>query len=300
MIGAVTQGEMLNLADMMEMLEETSHVIEYSQQLQHTTAELRAANARLQELDRLKDEFLSTVSHELRTPLTAIRSASEILADNQGLPPEQAQRFLAIIVSESERLTRLIDKTLDLARLTAGQAEWRIEALDPAAVAADAAAAVEPLAREKNVLVTLDLSGADVRADRDRLMQVFVNLLSNAVKFVPAGNGRVHVSARLDGGEWRASVADNGPGIPAGDRERIFDRFVQTRLDGTRSGTGLGLAISRRIVAHFGGRITAETPAKKGALFVLALPATAALRARPAPLIGPGSAAQADAAPAAR
>jgi signal transduction histidine kinase len=139
-----------------------------------------------------------------------------------------------------------------------------------------------------------------VRADRDRLMQVFVNLLSNAVKFVPAGNGRVHVSARLDGGEWRASVADNGPGIPAGDRERIFDRFVQTRLDGTRSGTGLGLAISRRIVAHFGGRITAETPAKKGALFVLALPATAALRARPAPLIGPGSAAQADAAPAAR
>jgi Na+/proline symporter/nitrogen-specific signal transduction histidine kinase len=279
MIGTVARGEMLNLSDMMEILDETSQFIEYTQQLrdkseqlERTTAELRAANTRLQELDHLKDEFLSTVSHELRTPLTAIRSASEILADNRDLPAPDAERFLAIIASETQRLTRLIDQTLDIAHLASGQTAWRIQTLNPAEVARDAAAAVEPLAREKGVRITLDLGPGMVAADRDRLMQVFVNLLSNAVKFVPAAAGRIDLWTRTTEAGWCAWVADNGPGIADQDRERIFERFVQAGEDGLRSGTGLGLAISRRIITHFGGRITAEPNQASGALFRVLLP----------------------------
>jgi Na+/proline symporter/nitrogen-specific signal transduction histidine kinase len=280
MIGTVARGEMLNLSDMMAMLEETSHVIEYSQQLREKSAELLAANARLHELDRLKDEFLSTVSHELRTPLTAIRSATEILADHRDVPPAEADRFLAIILSETKRLTRLIDQTLDLARLASGEADWQITQLDPATVIRDAAQVVEPLAREKGVRMALDLAPGWVCADRDRLLQVFVNLLSNAVKFVPAASGSVEVTALLQDGVWCIDVGDNGPGVAEQDRERIFNRFTRTRADGRGGGTGLGLAISRRIVEHFGGRVLAVAPkgpgegggAVGGALFRVTLP----------------------------
>ena len=119
----------------MHILDEASQVIAYSHQLEEksreletATAELRAANERLQELDRLKDDFISTITHELRTPLTSIRAFSEILHDNPDLEPEQRDRFLGIIIKESERLTRLINQVLDLAKIESGSAEWRIGA----------------------------------------------------------------------------------------------------------------------------------------------------------------------------
>ena len=115
------------------MLDEASQVIAYSHELEHksrelmaATAELRAANERLKELDRLKDDFVSTVTHELRTPLTSIRAFSEILHDNPGLDADERQKFLNIIIHESERLTRLINQVLDLAKLESGRAEWQV------------------------------------------------------------------------------------------------------------------------------------------------------------------------------
>ena len=120
-----------------------------SLELEAATAELRAANTRLQELDRLKDEFMSTVTHELRTPLTSIRAVSEILLDTPDVPAEDRQRFLAIIVKETERLTRLINQTLDMAKIESGNAEWHTSELDVPDVVREAVDATSQLFREK-------------------------------------------------------------------------------------------------------------------------------------------------------
>ena len=158
MVGTVAKGEVMGVDEVMAILEETSQVIEYSQsleqksrELQATTSELRAANARLQELDRLKDDFLSTVSHELRTPLTSIRSFSEILADNPALGEDERGRFLGVIVRESERLTRLINQILDLAKMDAGSMDWQLEQLDPGQVIREALEATSGLFTEAEV-----------------------------------------------------------------------------------------------------------------------------------------------------
>lgn len=286
MVASVAKGDMVSLNEVLKILEETSQVIEYSQrleqkshELEHTTAELREANRRLQELDRLKDEFLSTVSHELRTPLTSIRSFSEILTDNPDLTRDDVERFLGIIVRESERLTRLIDQLLDLARLQAGHGDWDMGAVSVREALEHACHVVDALYTDRRIGLSLTINGdtevAPIHADRDRLTQVFVNLLSNAAKYAPPQSGQVDVTAECRASYWRISVADNGPGIPADRREQVFDRFVQVpEADGGRpgGGTGLGLAISLQIVEHFGGRIWVEAAPQGGALFRVTLP----------------------------
>jgi Na+/proline symporter/nitrogen-specific signal transduction histidine kinase len=294
MVASVAKGEMVGLDQVMKILEETSQVIEYSQNLEQksaeleaTTAELREANQRLKELDRLKDDFLSTVSHELRTPLTSIRSFSEILADNPDLERAQVDHFLGIIIRESERLTRLIDQILDLARLEAGHGEWSMGRIDGRDSLADAAAVTASLFQEKGVALSTNVgaSPAVIFADRDRLVQVFVNLLSNAVKFAPKGSGKVTVEAHIADGQWWVRVTDNGPGVPPDQQAQVFDKFVQasntTRasqaspnsLGDRPAGSGLGLAISRQIIDHFQGRIWIEdAPHPPGASACLALP----------------------------
>ncbi|WP_404379836.1 ATP-binding protein [Caenispirillum salinarum] len=286
MVASVAKGDMVSLNEVLKILEETSQVIEYSQrleqksrELERTTAELREANRRLQELDRLKDEFLSTVSHELRTPLTSIRSFSEILTDNPDLTREEVERFLGIIMRESERLTRLIDQLLDLARLQAGHGDWNMAPVSVREALEHACGVVNALYTERRIGLSLEIKGdtevAPVHADRDRLTQVFVNLLSNAAKYAPPQSGQVAVKAECGRDDWRVSVADNGPGIPPDRREQVFDRFVQVpEAEGGRpgGGTGLGLAISRQIIEHFGGHIWVEASPQGGALFRLILP----------------------------
>src|SRR6185369_10078560 len=155
MVASIVKGELLRFDEVMAILEETRQVIAHSRQLEQKSRELEAtaheltrANAQLKELDRLKDDFLSTVSHELRTPLTSIRTFSEILSDGEGVSGESRRRYHAIIQSETERLTRLLDTILDLTRLEQGQAEWRIETVDPGSVLEDAVAATGGLFRE--------------------------------------------------------------------------------------------------------------------------------------------------------
>lgn len=296
MVESVAKGEMVSLREVMTILEETSQVIEYSQrleqksaELERLTADLREANRQLQVLDRLKDDFLSTVSHELRTPLTSIRSFSEILSDNPELDNAQRQQFLAIIVRETERLTRLIDQLLDLARLEAGHGDWQMTSVDAAAALREAVAVTASLFAEKKAVLDVEilLPEMPVYADGDRLIQVFVNLLSNAVKFVPSPGGRVRVEAREHGRTWLFTVADNGPGIPEGQRDRIFGKFVQATGGGQDrpAGTGLGLAISHQIIEHFGGSIWADAAPGGGARFCILLNRLSqALPGRPPPL----------------
>ena len=173
----------------MNIIDEASQVLAYSRQLEQksreleaATNELRSANRRLQELDRLKDDFISTVTHELRTPLTSIRAFSEILNDNPELDGSQRAKFLGIIIKESERLTRLINQVLDLAKIESGNAEWHSSEIDMREVVEDSITAVSQLFKDQGVALEASLPQQvpPIVADRDRLMQVMLNLLSNA------------------------------------------------------------------------------------------------------------------------
>ncbi|MBF0356193.1 MAG: histidine kinase, partial [Alphaproteobacteria bacterium] len=276
MVASVAKGEIMGLAEVMEILDEASQVIAYSQKLEATSAELKAANERLKELDSLKDDFVSTVTHELRTPLTSIRSFSEILRDNPELDPAQRQEFLRIVVEESERLTRLINQVLDLAKIEAGSLGWDIHPLKAQEALESALAATRRLAQDRGVIIEehLPASPLMVMADRDRLIQVLINLLSNAVKFAPENSGRIRAQVAASDGGIRFTIADNGPGVPTAHHETIFDKFRQVgdTLTAKPSGTGLGLAISRGIVEHLEGRIWIDSQPGQGATFHVQLP----------------------------
>jgi signal transduction histidine kinase len=223
------------------------------------------------------------VSHELRTPLTSIRSFSEILLDTPDLSEEERRGFLQIVVREADRLTRLVNDVLDIAKIESGRMEWRLADLDLREVLEDAVGAVSGLAAERRVEVRTDFKAARalVRVDRDRLVQVAVNLLSNAAKFAPEDEGRVLVQLLRHEGTFLVRVEDNGPGVPEPYREAVFEKFRQVG-DGTRGkpkGTGLGLTISRQIIERFGGRIWVEEASLGGAAVCFTLPEGQAERA---------------------
>ncbi|MBP6243048.1 MAG: histidine kinase [Chromatiaceae bacterium] len=283
MVASVTQEETLGLDEVLDILDEASQIRAYShelerksQELEAATAELRAANLRLQELDRLKDDFMSSVTHELRTPLASIRAFSEILHDDPDLDEAERQRFLGILVSETERLSRLVNQVLDLAKIESGHADWRAEDVDLVEVIEQAVISVGRLLEEAGLKLEMDLAtGAShlVRADRDRMMQVMVNLLANAAKFSPRGSGRIVVQLEEVAAGWRVSVTDNGPGIPAAELEQVFKKFHQASAGGKKPlGTGLGLPICKQIIEHFDGRIWAECAPGGGARLAFELP----------------------------
>jgi signal transduction histidine kinase len=267
----------------MNILDEASQVLAYSRQLESksreleaATAELRAANERLKELDRMKDDFISTVTHELRTPLTSIRAFSEILHDHPDLEAVERQRYLAIVIKETERLTRLINQVLDLSKLESGSADWWPSEIDLREVVEDAVTATSQLFKERNVTIEtrLPASVPTITADRDRLMQVMLNLLSNAAKFCASGSGRVVVELTRRADCLQVDVQDNGIGISEADQRIIFDKFRQIgdALVAKPQGSGLGLTISRQIIQHFGGRLWVRSRPGEGATFSFTVP----------------------------
>lgn len=283
MVASVVKEEAPTLDEVRAMLNEASQIIVYShrleqksQELERATQGLRAANERLTELDRLKDDFVSTVSHELRTPLTSIRAFTEILHDNPELPAAERARFLGIVGKETERLTRLINQILDISRLESGRAEWNETLVDMREVIQDSIAATSQLFKEREARLVQRLPDAvpKVLADLDRIMQVLLNLLSNAVKFIEPGRGVVEVELTEENSFLRVDVRDNGPGVAPEEQEVIFDKFRQAgdTLTGKPQGSGLGLHISRRIVEHFGGRMWVRSRTGEGACFSFTLP----------------------------
>ena len=284
MIASVLREEMHDIDEVMQILDEASQLVVYSRQLEEkskqleaATAELTAANERLKELDKMKDDFVSTVSHEFRTPLTSIRSFSEIVHDNPDLGVEQRKEFLNIIVQESERLTRLINDILDLAKMEAGKTDWQMREIAPKQVIEGALAAMAGLFA-KNPRIRLETHIAEdlpnVFVDADRLTQVLVNLISNAVKFCNREDGLVTIAARSEAGALRVDVSDNGVGIAKKDRKKIFERFQQagdTLIDKPQ-GTGLGLPICLHILERFGGQIWFESELGKGSTFSFRIP----------------------------
>jgi Na+/proline symporter/nitrogen-specific signal transduction histidine kinase len=283
MVASVVKEEPLGLGEVMNILDEARQVIAYSRELEKTSAELKTANERLQELDRLKDEFISTVTHELRTPLTAVRSIAEILNANAQLPADQHHNLTGVIVRESERLTRLISQVLDFQKMKTGKMQWQMVPVDMREICLEALASVRQLMDDKHISGALDMPDRlpVVIGDRDRLLQAILNLLSNAVKFCDSSSGRIEVRVSPQPDHLRMEVRDNGTGIRPEDLEIIFEEFRQGRHNtrGRPPGSGLGLAITRRIVELHGGRIWAESRPGTGSTFSFTLPLMASVPA---------------------
>jgi Na+/proline symporter/nitrogen-specific signal transduction histidine kinase len=283
LVASVVKGKGASLDEMLEILDEASHVIEYSHQLEqkstaliNATAELREANDRLLELDRLKDEFLSHVAHELRTPLTSIRGFTEILHDHPEIEHDQRQKFLGIMVEECQRLTRLINQVLDLARIESGRETWSIGEVEMRDIIKHGS---ETLAQEcekdaihLNVSVPKYLSL--VKGDKDKLTQVMINLISNAQKIYKGVGGQVDITLEDIGEYARVCVRDYGHGLHSDELNLVFEKFYQARQIGTGNptGSGLGLAICQRIIQHLGGEIWVESEYGKGAAFYFTVP----------------------------
>lgn|GEM_PF-2151889 len=267
-------------------------VVERTDVLARQAGELAEANNRLLELDALKSGFLATVTHDLRTPLTSVMGFAkltrrEFLKDFMPFSDvsDKLQRKgvriadnLRIIENEGARLTRLVNDFLDLSKIESGRLDWNDRDIDPADVVRAAVAAVGgEYEQNERLALVVDMPARlpTLRLDPDRLMQVLVNLLTNAARHT--GEGEVTLSARmLPAGRTEFRVADTGPGIPAAERERIFDKFYQARQGDTtgenRRGTGLGLAICKHIVERYGGVIRAEPREPRGTAFVVELP----------------------------
>jgi signal transduction histidine kinase len=232
------------------------------------------------EIERLKDDLISNVSHELRTPLTSIKGAVEILLTYQDEDPAMQAEFLGIIDKESDRLARLIENVLDIARFQSGQMQFRLSEVEVPEVIDAAIRSTHSLTIQKDLKVAILLKDdlPKVFSDQDRLVQVVTNLLSNAIKFTPNG-GSIQVQSPIsNGGSDSAmveiSVSGNGVGIDESELSNIFNRFQQAgdTLSSRPQGSGLGLHISREIVEHLGGKIWVESKPGSGSTFFFTVP----------------------------
>ncbi len=234
--------------------------------------------SQMHEVARLKNEFVATVSHELRTPLTSIRGSLQLLlADDEMLPTSDGRDLVQVALKNTERLVRIINDILDIAKIEAGQLPMAVRRVAADALVRMSADAVTGMAQERQVAILCDVpdDAPFVLADPDRLVQSLINLLSNAIKFSPAG-GHVTVRAHRDpGGRVRLSVSDQGRGIPPEELGRVFDKFHQVGGP-NRQGTGLGLSITRAIVEQHGGEVTVASTLGAGTTFTIALPEAAA------------------------
>jgi len=226
------------------------------------------------DLDNLREDLLAMIYHDLRSPLANVVSSLDVLTT---LVPQEEnpaiQSVLNIAIRSTDRIQRLISSLLDIRRLEAGQPIAGTEEVQPDALVREAVETVRPLADSKQQQIEVSRAEmlANLWVDSDMIRRVLINLLENAVKFTPS-NGRVVVGVRPDGPYARFWVQDTGPGIPADQRERIFDKFTRLQVENAPKGMGLGLAFCRLAVEAHGGKIWVESPQEGGSRFVFTLP----------------------------
>lgn len=233
------------------------------------------AEEKIVRLSKLKDEFVSTVSHELRIPLAITKEGINLILDRIVGDVNEKQEKLLITAKENiDRLVKIIDDLLNVAKIEAGRFELRKAKVDIRDVAKRVSTFFEPKLERKGLKLKLALPDKKLMAfvDGDRIVQVFTNLLGNAVKFTK--EGAITIAAKEKKGLIECSVADSGTGIPRKDISKIFDRFEQAgRGQATvKKGTGLGLSISKALVDMHGGKIWAESEVGKGTKFIFTLP----------------------------
>ena len=245
---------------------------------QRRGAELREQLERVEaealRLQTARRDFVANISHELRTPLASIKLLVETLEGGALHDDAVAAEFIHRIGQETDHLISMAEELLELARLESAPS-LQPARRDPAELAREAVERMGALALERGVTLLTDLAPElpDVWADPVQISRVFVNLLNNALAFTPKG-GTVTISARMDGALVAFGVRDTGPGIPAGEEQRIFERFYKLDPARGRGGTGLGLSIARHIVKAQGGQIWACNHEDGGACFSFTLPLT--------------------------
>ncbi len=231
-------------------------------------------------LDRLqrgveeKRRFVADASHDLRTPLAVMRSELDVSLRATGLTAD-SKEVLTSTLDEVERMSRIVESLLTLARIDEGSLELLREPVELRGLAAAVVGSMSSLASQRGVSVEVDGVGETVRADRTRLEQVVTNLMSNALRYSETG-ADVRVSVWREGSEAGMTVQDSGPGVSPEVLPRIFERFVRAEASrtGEDGGSGLGLAICREIVEAHGGRIWVDSKLEKGSAFSFALPVT--------------------------
>lgn len=283
LLASIVKEDPISLEEVMRILDQTQEIMVYSQalekkskELEQTTEELKSANERLKELDKLKDDFITTVTHELRTPITSIKAMSRILSDNPTLAEAKREEFLNIIVNESERIARLINQVLDLEKIEIKNQEYPKEVIDFRQIVNRAVDNVSVVANERNIVLgkNIHLKPLQIIGNQDRILQVIMNLLSNALKFCDDKNGKVQVILETENHQAILKVKDNGKGISGKNQKIVFDRFTQINDDqkGKPKGSGLGLSISKTIIEQHKGELSVESELGHGATFIVCLP----------------------------
>ncbi|MFV8356191.1 ATP-binding protein, partial [Flavobacterium sp. XS1P32] len=283
LISSVVKEDKISLPEVLRILEESKENIIINKKLTDTSNELKKiseqlknANQELVNKDIQKDEFLDTVTHELRTPITAIRAASEILHDDDDIPEELRKQFLQNIISESDRLNRLIDKILDLEKFETGKQKIYLSKNNITKTIKNTLESLNQLIKNKKIHIEFDDSNKTIRAfyDEERIVQVIHNLLSNAIKFCSETNGKIVISILENETNIEVKIHNNGKIIKEEDTEAIFDKFYQSRNQNIKKpvGSGLGLAICKQIIEHHKGSIWSENNITDGATFIFTLP----------------------------
>ncbi|QIY92690.1 MULTISPECIES: ATP-binding protein [Chryseobacterium] len=281
LIEGVTKEDKISLKEVLNILEESKENIslnkkltEQSEELQKLSDDLRTANENLIIKDRQKDDFLDSVAHELRTPITAIRSAGEILADDDDIPSEIRQEFLNNIITESDRLSEIINDILYLDKLQHGEISLHIRENNIIETYKKALNPLLHLIQQKNIhLSEVNLLNQVIfEYDEARMIQLFQNIWGNALKFTDE-QGTIQTKLFEKDHQLMISIFNTGKHIPEEDLEMIFDKFYQSRNQNILkpTGSGLGLAISKKIVQAHGGNIKAENSGL-GVTFTINIP----------------------------
>ncbi|RRN77700.1 sensor histidine kinase, partial [Pseudoxanthomonas sp. SGD-10] len=273
----------ITLNEVVQIIRESQQLITLNKELQEKSLELKRAsealahaNKQMKDAEVLKDEFLYTITHELRTPLTSIRAFSEILFDNPSIKEEQRQQFLATMIKEIERLSKLITRVLDLEKLESGRQSLNLRSINVKDLIEDSIVALAPLIEEHKVELVKNFhdTNLQIAVDRDLVSRVIHNLVSNAIKYADEEIPRIEISFKATGDLLQVRVADNGVGIEDRHKLIVFNKFYQIHMPKKHEGTGLGLAICKKIIELHEGKIWVEDVPSGGACFVFTLSLT--------------------------
>lgn len=281
LIASVAKEDQISLTEVLRILEESKEnillnkkITETSNELQQLSVQLKEANQTLLKKDKQKDDFLDTVTHELRTPITAIRASTELLYDDDEMPVDIQKKFLQNIITESDRLNRLIDQILDLEKFETGTQKLELTENAITKTFEKALNPLQQLVRKNNIdlKTTISIKEDMLVYDEERIIQVFTNLLSNAIKFSAGDKPTIEVNFFEEVDFIKIDVNNAGDPIPQEDLLTVFDKFYQSNNQNLKKpiGSGLGLAISKKIIEVHHGKIWAEnTPKGVAVMFTL-------------------------------
>lgn len=273
----------IRIKDVVDLLKESQQILQLNKELNSKSTELNKAydalskaNAKLKEIDRLKDEFLYTVTHELRTPLTSVRAFAEIMHDHPDMEDHKRNEFLKVMVYELEKLSKLITQVLDLEKFESGKQKLNFSKVQVNQLIEGTIASFQPILNEKHQSIEfVNNSDISIYADYDLLERVLINVIGNSSKYIPEGDGRILIRTDFVNNELHISVQDNGTGIPEEQLNYIFNKFYQVKNSkrGNVEGTGLGLSITKKIIDLHKGQIELKNIEPNGLLFIIKLPA---------------------------